>query len=45
MVFLAASVGFDVIQEEMPAVNFVHKYENVFAFKCVFQLARTPRVS
>ena len=29
----AAVLGWDVVQEQIPAVNFVHKYENVFAFK------------
>ena len=30
---LSASVSWDVVQEEIPAVAFVHKYENVFALK------------
>jgi len=29
-------LGWDVIQIEVPAVNFVHKYENVFAFNQTF---------
>jgi hypothetical protein len=28
-----ASISFDVVQEQIPAVNFVHKYESVFSFK------------
>lgn len=28
-----ASLGWDVIQEDMPAVNFVHKYDSVFNLK------------
>jgi hypothetical protein len=28
-----ASISWDVVQEQIPAVDFVHKYENVFAFK------------
>ncbi|KZT13238.1 alpha/beta-hydrolase [Laetiporus sulphureus 93-53] len=30
------SVSWDVVQEQIPAVNFVHKYENVFAFHTSF---------
>ena len=30
-----AVIGWDVVQEEIPAVDFVHKYEHVFAFKSV----------
>ena len=29
----AAVLGWDVVQEQIPAVDFVHKYENVFSFK------------
>ncbi|KAI0751809.1 alpha/beta-hydrolase [Daedaleopsis nitida] len=29
-------LGWDVIQEQVPAVNFVHKYEHVFAFNQTF---------
>ena len=32
---MIASLSWTVVQEEIPAVNFVHKYENVFAFKYV----------
>ncbi|KAH9936848.1 alpha/beta-hydrolase [Epithele typhae] len=35
--FIADPVlGWDVVQEQIPAVNFVHKYENVFAFNQSF---------
>lgn len=34
-IFPPASLSFDVIQEEIPALQFVQKYQNVFAFKCV----------
>ncbi|KAF9558385.1 alpha/beta-hydrolase [Agrocybe pediades] len=30
------SLSFDVVQEQIPAVNFVHKYENVFSFNQSF---------
>lgn len=30
-----AVLGWDVVQTQIPAVDFVHKYENVFAFKYV----------
>ncbi|EIN04304.1 alpha/beta-hydrolase [Punctularia strigosozonata HHB-11173 SS5] len=30
------SLSFDIVQEQIPAVNFVHKYENVFAFNQTF---------
>jgi carboxypeptidase D len=30
-----AVIGWDVVQGQIPAVDFVHKYENVFAFKSV----------
>ena len=30
-----ASLSWTVVQEQIPAVNFVHKYENVFSFKYV----------
>ncbi|KAL0948943.1 hypothetical protein HGRIS_009048 [Hohenbuehelia grisea] len=30
------SLSWDVVQEQIPAVNFVHKYENVFAFNKTF---------
>ena len=30
-----ATIGYDVIQTQMGAANFVHKYENVFALKFV----------
>ncbi|KZS90898.1 alpha/beta-hydrolase [Sistotremastrum niveocremeum HHB9708] len=30
------SLSFDVVQEQIPAVDFVHKYENVFAFNSSF---------
>lgn len=30
-----AVLGWDVVQEQIPAVAFVHKYEHVFAFKSV----------
>ncbi|KAF7331480.1 Carboxypeptidase [Mycena kentingensis (nom. inval.)] len=29
-------LGWDVVMEQIPAVNFVHKYENVFAFDKTF---------
>ncbi|KAG8785239.1 hypothetical protein FRC15_001736 [Serendipita sp. 397] len=29
-------LGWDVVQNQIPAVNFVHKYENVFAFNQTF---------
>jgi hypothetical protein len=32
---LPASLSWDVVQEQIPAVEFVHKYEHVFAFKSV----------
>lgn len=28
-----ATIGYDVIQEEMPAVNFVKKYQGAFSLK------------
>jgi hypothetical protein len=28
-------IGWNVVQSEIPAVGFVHKYEHVFAFKSV----------
>ena len=31
--FDVAVLGWDVVQSQIPAVDFVHKYENVFAFK------------
>jgi len=31
-----ALIGWPVVQEQIPAVDFVHKYEHVFAFKSVF---------
>ncbi|KAG8806089.1 hypothetical protein FRC17_005184 [Serendipita sp. 399] len=31
-----AVLGWDVVQNQIPAVNFVHKYENVFAFNQTF---------
>lgn len=34
----AASIGWDVIQEEMPAVNFVKKYQDVFSLKYALPL-------
>lgn len=30
------SISWDVVQEEIPAVNFVHKYQNVFALNQTF---------
>ncbi|THH29556.1 hypothetical protein EUX98_g4633 [Antrodiella citrinella] len=30
------SLSFDIVQEQIPAVNFVHKYEHVFAFNDTF---------
>ncbi|KAG6839680.1 hypothetical protein C0991_012599 [Blastosporella zonata] len=30
-----ASLSYDVVHEQIPAVDFVHRYENVFAFKYV----------
>src|SRR5882757_4615925 len=33
--FLLAVIGWDVVQDEIPAVDFVHKYEHVFTLKCV----------
>ncbi len=30
-----AVIGWDVVQGQIPAVDFVHKYEHVFAFKSV----------
>lgn len=33
--FLLAVLGWDVVQGQVPAVDFVHKYEHVFSFKCV----------
>lgn len=30
-----AVLGWDVVQSQIPAVSFVHKYEHVFAFKSV----------
>ena len=35
---LPASLSWDVVQEQIPAVDFVHKYENVFALKFVLEL-------
>jgi len=34
-IFPLAVLGWNVAQEQIPAVDFVHKYEHVFAFKCV----------
>ena len=31
--YYLASISWDVVQEQIPAVDFVHRYENVFAFK------------
>ena len=33
--FPSAVLGWRVIQSQTPAVDFVHKYEHVFTFKCV----------
>jgi hypothetical protein len=30
-----AVIGWEVVQSQIPAVGFVHKYEHVFAFKSV----------
>ena len=30
-----AVIGWEVAQSQIPAVDFVHKYEHVFAFKSV----------
>lgn len=30
-----AVIGWDIVQSQIPAVDFVHKYEHVFAFKSV----------
>jgi hypothetical protein len=38
--FPPAVLGWDVAQAQIPAVDFVHKYEHVFAFKCVL----TPEI-
>lgn len=35
--FVIASLSWDVVQEQIPAVDFVHKYEHVFSFKYVIQ--------
>ena len=32
---LLAELGWNVVQGQIPAVDFVHKYEHVFAFKCI----------
>ena len=31
--FPLAVIGWDVVQDQIPAVDFVHKYEHVFALK------------
>jgi hypothetical protein len=31
----SASLSYDLVQEQIPAIDFVRKYENVFAFKYV----------
>jgi hypothetical protein len=36
-----ASLSWNVVQEQIPAVNFVNKYKHVFAFKFVL-LPNTP---
>ena len=36
--FDVAVLGWDVVHRQIPAVGFVHKYENVFAFKLVTQI-------
>ena len=33
--FLLAVIGWNVVQQQIPAVDFVHKYKHVFSFKCV----------
>ena len=33
-----AVIGWTVVQSQIPAVGFVHKYEHVFAFKSVILL-------
>lgn len=33
-----AVLGWDVVQTQIPAVDFVHKYESVFSFKYVSTL-------
>ena len=38
--FNVAVLGWDVAQMQIPAADFVHKYENVFAFKLVPDLLR-----
>ena len=32
-------MSYEIVQAIIPAVDFVHKYENVFAFKCVLILS------
>jgi len=42
---VTASISWDVVQEQIPAVDFVHKYENVFSFKFVHSSHFPPTLS
>ena len=42
---VTASISWDVVQEQIPAVDFVHKYENVFSFKFVHSFHSPPTLS
>lgn len=42
--FSLASLSWDVVQEQVPAVNFVHKYENIFNFKYTFATIAQPDI-
>lgn len=35
--FITASLSWDVVQEQIPAVDFVHKYKYIFSFKYIIQ--------
>jgi hypothetical protein len=37
-VILTAAISWGVVQQQIPAVDFVHKYEHVFALKYVLKL-------
>jgi len=37
-----AVLGWDVVQSQIPAVSFVHKYDHVFAFKSVILIMYLP---
>ena len=37
-----AVIGWDVVQRQIPAVSFVHRYDHVFAFKSVILIMYLP---